>query len=194
MRKLLIFFLLSSSIGFSQPSKDEVLAYQKNLNTDYFTQGKSPLKEEELAVFKGLHFYDYNEDFVVTAVLERLENEKAFQMPTSSGRTQNYIRYGILKFSINDRNFQLEVYQNLSLIKREGFQKHLFLPFIDLTSGNETYGAGRYLDVEIPDENTIVLNFNKAYHPYCAYTTGYSCPITPDVNFLNVIVNAGVKF
>lgn len=194
MRKLLIFFLLSSSIGFSQPSKDEVLAYQKKLNTDYFTQGKSPLKEEELAVFKGLHFYDYNEDFVVTAVLERLENEKAFQMPTSSGRTQNYIRYGILKFSINDRNFQLEVYQNLSLIKREGFQKHLFLPFIDLTSGNETYGAGRYLDVEIPEGNTIVLNFNKAYHPYCAYTTGYSCPITPDVNFLNVIVNAGVKF
>lgn len=194
MRKLLIFFLLSSSIGFSQPSKDEVLAYQKKLNTDYFTQEKSPLKEEELAVFKGLHFYDYNEDFVVTAVLERLENEKAFQMPTSSGRTQNYIRYGILKFSINDRNFQLEVYQNLSLIKREGFQKHLFLPFIDLTSGNETYGAGRYLDVEIPDGNTIVLNFNKAYHPYCAYTTGYSCPITPDVNFLNVIVNAGVKF
>lgn len=194
MRKLLIFFLLSSSIGFSQHSKDEVLAYQKKLNTDYFTQGKSPLKEEELAVFKGLHFYDYNEDFVVTAVLERLENEKAFQMPTSSGRTQNYIRYGILKFSINGRNFQLEVYQNLSLIKREGFQKHLFLPFIDLTSGNETYGAGRYLDVEIPDGNTIVLNFNKAYHPYCAYTTGYSCPITPDVNFLNVIVNAGVKF
>lgn len=194
MRKLLIFFLLSSGIAFSQPSKDEVLAYQKKINTDYFTQEKSPLKEEELAVFKGLHFYDYNEDFVVTAVLERLENEKAFQMPTSSGRTQNYIRYGILKFSINDRNFQLEVYQNLSLIKREGFQKHLFLPFIDLTSGNETYGAGRYLDVEIPDGNTIVLNFNKAYHPYCAYTTGYSCPITPDVNFLNVIVNAGVKF
>lgn len=194
MRNLLIFFLLSSSLTFSQHSKDEVLAYQKELYTDYFTKGTSPLKEEELGAFKGLNFYGYNEEFVVTATLEKLENEKAFQMPTSNGRTQNYIRYGILKFQISGKNFQLEVYQNLSLIKREGYEKHLFLPFIDLTSGNETYGAGRYLDVEIPATITMILNFNKAYHPYCAYTSGYSCPITPDVNFLDIKVEAGVKF
>lgn len=194
MRKLLIFFLFTSSLTFSQHTKDEVVAYQKNLNTEYLTPGKSPLKEEEIAVFKGLNFYEYTSNFVVNAVLEKLDNQKAFQMPTSSGRTQNYIRYGILKFSINEQPFQLEVYQNLCLMTKEGYEKYLFLPFIDLTSGNETYGAGRYLDFEIPETPHVILDFNKAYHPYCAYTTGYSCPITPDVNFLDVKVNAGVKF
>ena len=88
MRKLLIFFLFTSSLTFSQHTKDEVVAYQKNLNTEYLTPGKSPLKEEEIAVFKGLNFYEYTSNFVVNAVLEKLDNQKAFQMPTSSGRTR----------------------------------------------------------------------------------------------------------
>ena len=194
MRNLLLFFLFTSGLAFSQQSKNEVLIYQNTLNDSYFNAKESPLKPEEINHFKGLFFYDYNADFVVLAKLEKLANEKTFQMPTSSGKTQNYKRYGILKFNIQGENFELEVYQNLNLIQRKGYEKHLFLPFIDLTSGNETYGAGRYLDIEIPDEDTIWLDFNKAYHPYCAYTSGYSCPITPDVNFLNIKVIAGVKF
>lgn len=194
MRNLLIFLLFTSSLTFSQQSKNEVLTYQKALNDSYFDAKETPLKPEEIVHFNGLVFYDYNADFVVLAKLEKLANEKTFQMPTSSGKTQDYKRYGILKFNIYDQNFELEVYQNLNLIKRKGYEKHLFLPFIDLTSGDETYGAGRYLDIEIPDENILWLDFNKAYHPYCAYTSGYSCPITPDVNFLNIKVLAGVKF
>ncbi|SEH76172.1 hypothetical protein SAMN02927937_01276 [Paenimyroides aquimaris] len=194
MRNLLIFLLFTSSLTFSQQSKNEVLTYQKALNDSYFDAKETPLKPEEIVHFNGLVFYEYNADFVVLAKLEKLENEKTFQMPTSSGKNQDYKRYGILKFNIYGQNFELEVYQNLNLIKRKGYEKHLFLPFIDLTSGNETYGAGRYLDIEIPDENILWLDFNKAYHPYCAYTSGYSCPITPDVNFLNIKVLAGVKF
>lgn len=194
MRNLLIFLLFTSSLTFSQQSKNEVLTYQKALNDSYFDAKETPLKPEEIVHFNGLVFYDYNADFVVLAKLEKLANEKTFQMPTSSGKPQDYKRYGILKFNIYDQNFELEVYQNLNLIKRKGYEKHLFLPFIDLTSGDETYGAGRYLDIEIPDENILWLDFNKAYHPYCAYTSGYSCPITPDVNFLNIKVLAGVKF
>lgn len=194
MRNLLIFLLFTSSLTFSQQSKNGVLTYQKALNDSYFDAKETPLKPEEIVHFNGLVFYDYNADFVVLAKLEKLENEKTFQMPTSSGKTQAYKRYGILKFNIYGQNFELEVYQNLNLIKRKGYEKHLFLPFIDLTSGDETYGAGRYLDIEIPDENILWLDFNKAYHPYCAYTSGYSCPITPDMNFLNIKVLAGVKF
>lgn len=194
MRNLLIFLLFTSSLTFSQQSKNEVLTYQKALNDSYFDAKETPLKPEEIVHFNGLVFYDYNADFVVLAKLEKLANEKTFQMPTSSGKPQDYKRYGILKFNIYGQNFELEVYQNLNLIKRKGYEKHLFLPFIDLTSGDETYGAGRYLDIEIPDENILWLDFNKAYHPYCAYTSGYSCPITPDVNFLNIKVLAGVKF
>lgn len=194
MRKLLIFFLLCSNLTFSQHNEKEVLKYQKELNESYLNPESSPLKEDELKDFKGLNFYPYNEKFVVKATLEKLENQPVFKMPTSGTNKPDYKRYGILHFIIDNKKFQLEVYQNLDLIKRKGYKKHLFLPFIDETSGNETYGAGRYLDIEIPDGSEIVLDFNKAYHPYCAYTIGYSCPITPDVNFLKTKILAGVKF
>ncbi len=194
MRKLLIFFLLCSNLTFSQHNEKEVLEYQRELNESYFNPETTPLKEDELKDFKGLNFYPYNEKFVVKATLERLKNQSTFKMPTSGKNQPNYKRYGILHFTINDQKFQLEIYQNLDLIKMKGYKKHLFLPFIDETSGNETYGAGRYLDIEIPDGNEILLDFNKAYHPYCAYTIGYSCPITPDVNFLKTEILAGVKF
>lgn len=194
MRKLLIFFLLCSNLTFSQHNEKEVLKYQKELNDSYLNPESSPLKEDELKDFKGLSFYPYNEKFVVKATLEKLENQPVFKMPTSGTNKPDYKRYGILHFTIDNKKFQLEVYQNLDLIKRKGYKKHLFLPFIDETSGNETYGAGRYLDIEIPDGSEIVLDFNKAYHPYCAYTIGYSCPITPDVNFLKTEILAGVKF
>ncbi|SFN26207.1 hypothetical protein SAMN05421741_10325 [Paenimyroides ummariense] len=194
MRKLLIFFLLCSNLTFSQHNEKEVLEYQKELNESYLNIETTPLKEDELKDFKGLNFYPYNEKFVVKATLERLKNQPVFKMPTSGKNQANYKRYGILHFTINDQKFQLEVYQNIDLIKMKGYKKHLFLPFIDETSGNETYGAGRYLDIEIPKGKEIVLDFNKAYHPYCAYTIGYSCPITPDVNFLKTEILAGVKF
>lgn len=194
MRKLLIFFLLCSNLTFSQHNEKEVLKYQKELNDSYLNPESSPLKEDELKDFKGLSFYPYNEKFVVKATLEKLENQPVFKMPTSGTNKPDYKRYGILHFTIDNKKFQLEVYQNLDLIKMKDYKKHLFLPFIDETSGNETYGAGRYLDIEIPDGSEIVLDFNKAYHPYCAYTIGYSCPITPDVNFLKTEILAGVKF
>lgn len=194
MRKLLIFFLLCSNLTFSQHNEKEVLKYQKELNDSYLNPESSPLKEDELKDFKGLNFYPYNEKFVVKATLEKLENQPVFKMPTSGTNKPDYKRYGILHFTIDNKKFQLEVYQNLDLIKMKDYKKHLFLPFIDETSGNETYGAGRYLDIEIPDGSEIVLDFNKAYHPYCAYTIGYSCPITPDVNFLKTEILAGVKF
>jgi len=194
MLKLLIIFLLYSTLTFSQHSKDEVLSYQKELNDFYLNSETSPLKPEELMEFKGLNFFPYNEKMLVAATLERLENQPEFKMPTTGKNEPLYKRYGILNFQIDGKELQLEVYQNLDLMKRKGFEKHLFLPFIDLTSGEETYGGGRYLDVEIPEDNQMTLDFNKAYHPYCAYTLGYSCPITPDVNFLEIEIKAGVKF
>lgn len=194
MYKLLMIFLLCTNFVFSQNTKKETLNYQKELKKSYLNRETTPLKKEELKNFKGLKFYPYNEKFVVKATLEKLENQPVFKMPTSGTNNPDYKRYGILHFTINDEKFQLEVYQNIDLIKKKEYAKHLFLPFIDETSGNETYGAGRYLDIEIPEDNEIVIDFNKAYHPYCAYTLGYSCPITPDVNFLKTKIIAGVKF
>lgn len=194
MQNLLIFFLLSSCLTFSQQTKEEVLNYQTKLYDFYKNPATTPLKTNELANFEGIKFFPYNKNLVIVATLQRLDNQFTFKMPTTGTNEPYYRRFGILHFEIDGKKLQLEVYQNTALMNKKGFEKQLFLPFIDLTSGNETYGGGRYLDIEIPEGDALLLDFNKAYHPYCAYTLGYSCPITPDVNFLTVSINAGVKF
>jgi|SRR5690554_1531144 len=193
MIKLLIIFISYSNLTFSQQIKEETLHFQNELNTFYLNPKTTPLSNEELKDFKGLSFYPYNENMIVNATLERLKDQTAFQMPTTGSKQPMYKRYGILYFEISGKKMQLEVYQNLELMNKPGFEKHLFLPFLDNTNGVETYGGGRYLDIEIPEGNKIVLNFNKAYNPYCTYTLGYSCPITPEVNFLETSIKAGVR-
>jgi uncharacterized protein (DUF1684 family) len=87
----------------------------------------------------------------------------------------------------------LFLYQSKRLMAMEDYQDHLFLPFMDKTTGVSTYGTGRFMDITKPEGNAMVLDFNYAYNPYCAYTDGYSCPITPKENFIDIYINAGIK-
>ena len=96
-------------------------------------------------------------------------------------------------FDLKGKPFKLNIYQNQDLIKKEGFEDYLFLPFLDNTNGEESYGGGRYIDMRIPDGDTIIVDFNSAYNPYCAYNEKYSCPIVPRENYLDTEVRAGVK-
>jgi hypothetical protein len=96
-------------------------------------------------------------------------------------------------FSIGKTDYQLEIYQDPSLFAEEKFKNHLFLPFTDLTNGIQSYTGGRYIDLKIPEGDSILVDFNKAYNPYCAYNKKYSCPIVPEVNRLEVAILAGVK-
>ena len=114
-------------------------------------------------------------------------------MKTSTERTPMYKKYGELHFKIDEKSFKLNVYQNLELIQKPGFKDYLFLPFSDQTNGNETYIGGRYLDMRIPKTKTVIINFNKAYNPYCAYNYKYSCPIVPLENDLDIEIKAGIK-
>lgn len=193
MHKLLTTYVLFFSlIAFGQ---DKVTAedFQKNLNVEFADAVKSPLTEKDRTDFKGLDFFPIDKAFIVEAKFTKAKNEKSFEMKTTTDRMPLYVKYGEVSFTINGENFKLNVYQNLELIKRPGFKKHLFLPFSDLTSGNETYGGGRYIDLEIPKGKTITIDFNQAYNPYCAYNPKYSCPIVPAENELLTNVNAGVK-
>ena len=81
----------------------------------------------------------------------------------------------------------------MELLDDEEFVDYLFLPFTDLTNGEATYAGGRYIDLAIPDGDTLIIDFNKSYNPYCAYNKKYSCPIVPKVNHLEIDINAGVK-
>ena len=188
---LIINFLFLFSNGQDKPeftSKE----FQDDLNKKYKDSVSSPLQSKDLKVFEGLHFFHINENYIVQALFIRTKKEKVFKMKTSTSRLPEYKKYGELHFTIEGQNLKLNVYQSIDLIKKEAYKNHLFLPFTDLTCGEESYIGGRYLDLQIPKNNLIVLDFNKAYNPYCAYNHKYSCPIVPYENSLPIDIKAGV--
>lgn len=172
---------------------EEAKKFQENMNLEFADSTKSPLKKADIVRFKTLDFFPINEKFAVKAVFKRTKKTKKFQMPTTTTRKPWYKKYGELHFEIEGKKMQLTVYQNLDLIKKPGYEDYLFIPFTDLTSGVESYGGGRYLDFRIPKSKDIILDFNKAYNPYCAYNEKYSCPIPPAENDLQIKIEAGVK-
>jgi uncharacterized protein (DUF1684 family) len=170
-------------------------AYQQTLNASYKDATKSPLKKKDLKKFKGLDFFPIDSTFIVTAKLVRTINAPTFEMATTTNRKPLYKEYGILTFSLKGKSCKLTIYQSQDDVSDEKYKDYLFLPFTDDTSGNESYGGGRYMDVMMTDENTdgtIVLNFNNTYNPYCAYNAKYSCPLTPRKNHLDTEIKAGI--
>jgi len=196
MRNLIsAIFLLVGTFSFGQKNavRDSVLAFQKKINSEYANPKESPLKASDLEQFKSLEFYPINEKLVVNAKFMRTPNEKPFQMPTSTDRKPMYVKFAEAHFSIDGKSYKLNIYQSQDLKRIDKYKNSLFLPFTDLTSGVESYGGGRYIDLEIPSGNEISIDFNRAYNPYCAYNHKYSCPIPPQENDLNLEINAGVK-
>lgn len=196
MKQLSLYlFSFITSIVFSQEKFDSASAeaFQAELNAEFANPEKSPLTEEDRITFKALEFFPIDEKYCVTARFVRTKKEKSFEMQTTTDRKPLYVKYGELYFKLNGKEYKLNVYKNLELSKRKEFKDHLFLPFSDLTSGNETYIGGRYIDLKTPKSKTIVIDFNKAYNPYCAYNPKYSCPIVPFENDLIIPIKAGVK-
>ena len=170
--------------------------YQKELNASYKDASKSPLKKKDLKNFNGLDFFEIDSTFIVKANFIKTENAPIFKMATTTDRKPLYKEHGLLNFTLNGENHTLTIYQSQDDLTDEKYKDYLFLPFTDDTSGNESYGGGRYMDVMLTDitaENTVLLNFNNTYNPYCAYNDKYSCPITPRKNHLDVEIKAGVK-
>lgn len=196
MRTFLSFlFLALFNFGFAQEKFNiaAVEKFQKELNTEFADAKTSPLTTEDLAVFKALDFYPINEKFFVTAKFVRTENEKPFEMKTSTDRKPMYVKYGEAHFEIDGKPFQLNIYQNIELSKKEEYKDYLFLPFSDLTSGKESYIGGKYIDLKTPTGEKIVIDFNTSYNPLCAYNHKYSCPKVPLENDLKIEIQAGVK-
>ena len=196
MRTLITLLLLVQlNFGFGQDKFDvsAVAKFQKELNTEYADAKTSPLTAEGLAEFKTLDFYPIDGKFFVTAAFVRTENEKPFEMKTSTDRKPLYVKYGELSFTIDVQDLKLNVYKNIELSKKEEYKDYLFLPFSDLTSGKESYIGGKYIDLRIPKGDTIMIDFNTSYNPYCAYNHKYSCPKVPLENDLNIEIKAGVK-
>jgi uncharacterized protein (DUF1684 family) len=191
-----LFFFLAFQITAQESYTKEIKDYQYEQNIKFHDKRSSPLKAKDLKTFKALSFYKIDEKYKVTAKLVKEENPEIFEMPTTTDRKPLYIKYGTLFFTIDGKEQQLSIYQNKDFDRSPVYKNYLFLPFTDLTSGTESYGGGRYLDVFTTDEKpdgTIVIDFNKSYNPYCAYNDKYSCPITPKENKVTVALRAGVK-
>lgn len=199
MKKIILLFAIIGMISCDSQYKRPLLGetdYQRKLNASFKDASKSPLKKKDLENFKGLDFFPVDSTFIVLAKLIKIENAPTFKMATTTDRKPLYKKYGILKFKLKGKDFELTIYQSQDDLQDEKYKDYLFLPFTDHTSGNESYGGGRYMDVMTTDENfegTITLNFNNTYNPYCAYNDKYSCPLTPRKNHLDIEIKAGIQ-
>ncbi|WP_370100936.1 DUF1684 domain-containing protein [Xanthomarina gelatinilytica] len=195
MRYFLQFFLLISVLSCAQ-DKQPILGeteFQRKMNADFKDATKSPLKDKDRKEFKGLDFFKFDSTYVVTATLTRTPDETPFRMKTTTDRLPMYVKYGVVTFKLKGKTHELNIYQDLDLKNQIGYDDYLFLPFLDLTNGDTTYGGGRYVECRIPEDDKVIIDFNTAYNPYCAYNEKYSCPIVPRENYLETKIEAGVK-
>lgn len=161
-------------------------------------QGEYVAKHE---VVKGddkthLQFYAPDKSFRVVAAFIPAMSTNWISFKTSGTKTKLFRLYGTLAFKLAGQVQQLNLYQSQQTMEMAGYENYLFLPFTDSTSGNETYTSGRYLDLRTADiqSGKLILDFNKAYNPYCAYVSGlYNCPIPPKENALTMAIRAGEK-
>ena len=187
---MILVYCFFTSISFAQVKtyKDSIESYLKKY-----------VKEHEVVTGKDkefMSFFPVNEKFRMSCRFERTMNSPWFRMESSGTIKRNYRVYGVIHFTINDTAVTLNIYQSQDLMASSQYKDHLFVPFTDATSGEETYESGRYIDLEIKEiaNDKVMIDFNKAYNPYCAYVSGkFNCPIPPAENGLAVAIPAGEK-
>lgn len=211
----MLFFPVLRRIIWKFPSKSEVIAMKKNLlfilgllpaivcfaQESYQDSIKNYIKNyvDTHEVVKGedrkhLHFFDVDPKYRVAAKFQRDQSNQWFEMPTSGSVKKVFRTYGTLIFTINDTLVKMNLYQSQGLMGSDQYKNYLFLPFTDASTGFETYESGRYVDLQTSDikNDEVIVDFNKAYNPYCAYVSGvYNCPVPPKENHLAIAIHAG---
>ncbi|MFK8164908.1 MAG: DUF1684 domain-containing protein [Lewinella sp.] len=193
---LLFFTSCNATKSAIQATAKDAATHQAELTAKYLNPKETILPSAKLAKLQalgGLPFYAIDPAYKVEAQIERFKQPAVVKMQTSSTRLAEYEVYALATFELKGKTVSIPLYRSLRTDIAPKYQNLLFLPFKDHTSGKATYGGGRYLDLPIPTGNRLVIDFNKAYHPYCAYTTGYSCPVVPEANYLDMAVEAGIK-
>lgn len=188
--------LASNAFCLADDYAAELQKHRTDRDIEYKTKASSPFKSNKARrKFKHLDYFEADESWIIEAEVRRFETPDTLQMPTSAGTIKDFLRWAELHFEYGGAYYSLEAYRSIQNIRHPVYSRYLFIPFTDLTSGAESYGGGRYLDIEIPAEDAIVMgiDFNYAYNPYCAYSDGWFCPIPPARNFLEVELKAGEK-
>lgn len=185
---LLLLLILYAVSGVKAQNYDAKLKeHRDGRNLEMTDTAASPLKPEERLKFRELNFFPADSAYCLNADFIKSKRKEIITMPTSSGKQKTYYKIGIAVFELQQKRCTLSVFQPVQL------KDHLFIPFTDLTSGDETYGGGRYIEAVFTGKKSIRIDFNYCYNPYCAYTSGYSCPIPPKENFIDLHIRAGEK-
>lgn len=162
-----------------------LLLEHRSLKDAFFrSDDQSPLPVERQADFDGLSYFDPNPDLVFDLQPEIVDPERVM-ISTTGGASREYDRVATVSFQVDESAVTLALFSS--------GHASWFLPFRDRTSGRETYGAGRYLDIELPEAGTVTIDFNYAYAPYCAYSDAYSCALPPAENWMDAAVVAGER-
>jgi uncharacterized protein (DUF1684 family) len=177
--------------GALDNQKNYVMEWRKDRDQFFKTHQRSPLTPAEKKSFKGLKYYRFDSRYVFFSQIERyilhINNPKYYAtFLTNKGTNKRYIRYGKLQFRLNGKDYTIETYKSI-------LSDMLFIPFKDMTNGKETYEGGRYIDAEILPGYRMMLDFNMAYHPSCAYNEKFICALPPKENMLEIEIKAGEK-
>jgi len=171
--------------------EQRVAKWIKERDAFFKSHQRSPLSEKDKKKFNGLKYYPFNDQYVFCGTIERyvlhINNPKYYAtFLTNKGTNKRYLRYGKFLFSLDGKQYGLEIYKSI-------LSDMLFIPFKDKTNGKETYEGGRYIDAEILPDYKMVLDFNMAYHPSCAYNEKFICVLPPRENMLDIEIRAGEK-
>lgn len=177
------------TVGESSEDYLERIETERKDKNSFMVSSASPLMEGDKVNFKGLNYYPVNEDFKVRAKLTSIDKRQPIFIPSTTGEQLKYIPFAYADFKLEGKDQRVILYQDWE----EKDPNRLSLMFADETSALETYGGGRYIDVLYRNTNSVVIDFNTAYNPYCHFNAEFSCPIPPRENLLTVAVEAGEK-
>jgi hypothetical protein len=169
----------------------QIEAFRRQKDKFFLENADSPIPPEDKEGYTGLNYFPFDAAYRVNATLVPEAHPGVFRVQTTTGDHKEYTRAGRLEFEINGQKLCLTAFMPPADEPLHG--NRLFVPFRDKTSGKESYGAGRYLDLNKRETNQYVLDFNRAYNPYCAYSPYYSCPLPPGENTLSIEIRAGEK-
>jgi len=168
-----------------------VLEWRKERDAFFGNHQRSPLLPQDKKIFKGVKYYPFDSQYFYSGQIERyilhINNPKYYAtFLTNKGTSKRYIRYGRFHFRLDGKDYTIEIFKSI-------LSDMLFIPFKDKTNGKETYEGGRYIDAEILPDYKMVLDFNKAYNPSCAYNEKFVCVLPPRENMLDIEIRAGEK-
>lgn len=201
MKSSHLLFILASlvvlaAVAYMFTAAESPEDYREKIETERERQFKyirfnaeSPLTEEQKRGLKSLKFYAIDPAYRVKARLLPIEIKKVREVPLTDGSTERYLEHSWAEFELGGKTNKVLLLQSLS----ESDMRNFFLAFADETSGKETYGGGRYLNVRQDGKNSITIDFNLAFNPYCAYNPDFACPLPPRENILGIAIRVGEK-